>query len=569
MNDNGIQPIKWLKDSWYLAKPYWTSKEKWIAISLVIIVIAFSLLNVYISVLFNQWNNVFYDTLQQFNQTGFYKALIKFGYLVFFSILFQIITFAFRKMLEIRWRRWMTKQYLSNWLTDHAYYKTRFIPNAADNPDQRISQDINSFIVTSLSLTLGLISNLVSLFSFVFILWHLSGNLTFHLGGKGWVINGYMVWVALLYAIIGTYLTFKIGRPLIRLSFAQEKVEANFRFGLMRVREYGENIAFYKTEEQEDASLLKKFNNVIDNFVSIVFRQVKIDILTTGYGLIASIFPLIVAAPRYFAKTIKLGDLTQIAGAFGHVQGSLSYFVDAYGSLASWRAVMDRLIGFQSDLSIAQKLPVVVKKDNSKSYLNLQDFELRLPDQTTILANNLNFNFNAGDRLLIRGNSGCGKTTFLKAIAGLWPFANGKIYQDFSKTELFVAQRVYLPPIGLKEAIVYPLNADSVSNEEISKYLASCSLSYLERRLNDTEDWGKTLSLGEQQRLAFARVLINKPDIVYLDEATSALDETMEAHLYQLLTKELPNSVIISVGHRSTLKEWHNQEYDFSKLQRA
>jgi putative ATP-binding cassette transporter len=565
MQLNSIRkPIQWLKDSWHLARPYWTSEEKWRAIALVSIVIVFNLLTVYMSVLFNKWNNSMYDSLQSFEAHKFYQLMIKFGFLAFFYILFQIVSYYFRKVLEIRWRRWMTNSYLSNWLSHKAYYKTRFIADYVDNPDQRISEDINSFIGTSLGLTLGFISNIVSLFSFVFILWGLSGALSFTVFAHKISIPGYMVWVALLYAIVGTYITFKIGKPLIKLNFRQETLEANFRFGLMRVREYGENIAFYQGEKEEKQSLTTKFSDLVSNFFSIVYRQMKIDIFNIGYSQIANIFPILVAAPRYFAKAIKLGDLMQISGAFGQVQGALSYFIDAYGSLASWRAIMDRLHGFESAISHASSLPVLARDDKPASYLSVNNLNLNLPNQESLLKN-INFELNAGDRLLIKGASGSGKTTLLRALAGLWPFASGDISQNQAKTEMFIAQRPYMPQVSLRQAICYPLTTNLPDDADLLVIMRECGLAYLQSRLDEEVDWGKVLSLGEQQRVAFARVLVNHPDIIYLDEASSALDEAMEAHLYHVLSERLPQSAIISVGHRSTLDVWHNQQITINR----
>ncbi len=557
-------PLIWLKDSWHLARPYWTSQDKWRAIGLVAIVIVFNLLTVYMSVLFNKWNNKMYDSLQHFNQVMFYQLLVKFCYMAFFYILFQIMSYYFRKILEIRWRRWMTQDYLANWLDKHAYYKMRFVDNYADNPDQRISQDIAAFINTALSLTLGFISNVVGLFSFIFILWGLSGPLSFVIGGHHFVIAGYMVWVALIYALVGTFITFKIGRPLIKLNFAQENLEADFRFGLMRVHEYGENIAFYNGEKQEYQGLLVKFNRVVNNFMTTIYRQMKVDIFNIGYSQIANIFPILVASPRYFAKVIQLGDLMQISGAFGQVQGSLSFFIDSYGSLASWRAVMDRLYGFQSVINQSYNLQSIHKQKNDVDYLKVSNLTLKLPNSSRVLINNLNFNLKSGDRLLIRGSSGSGKTTLLRSLAGLWPYVDGEIFQNKTTKELFVAQRPYIPNVSLREAICYPLMDNLPDDDVLGKLLDECGVNYLVSRLGDLADWDKMLSLGEQQRLAFVRILVNEPDIIYLDEATSALDEDMEYKLYQILVQKLANSVIISVGHRSTLHQWHNQEINFN-----
>lgn len=557
-------PWKSFKDCWHLTRPYWTSDDKWRAIGLILVVIAFNLLVVYMSVLFNKWNNSFYDSIQQVNKKAFFSLLVTFSYYAFFYIIFQIISFYFNKTLEIRWRKWLTNYYIEKWLAQHAYYKTRFVSDYVDNPDQRISQDVGSFVSTVLGLTLGMISNIVSLCSFVFILYKISGAFAFTFAGHQFVINGYMVWVALLYAIAGTYITFLIGRPLIKLNFRQETVEADFRFGLMRIREYAENIAFYHGEKQERSKLDGKFNNVISNFMAIVYRQMRLDIFNVFYGQVAIIFPLLVASPRYFARLIQLGDLMQISSAFGRVQGALSFFIDSYGSLASLRATMDRLYGFEHAVSDAQKLKPIKRIVDAKAYLQLNALNISLPNHERNLITNLNLTINSGDRVLICGKSGSGKTTFLRTLAGLWPYVDGEVRYNDSCRELFVAQRPYLPNVTLREAICYPLEHNLPSDEILAQVLSDCGLAYLASRLNDDEQWDKMLSLGEQQRIAFARILVNRPDIIYLDEATSALDESMEQHLYLILIERLPQSAIISVAHRTTLSKYHTKELNFN-----
>jgi putative ATP-binding cassette transporter len=425
-------------------------------------------------------------------------------------------------------------------------------------------------VVTSLSLSLGLLSNIVSLCSFVTILWGLSGALKFTWFNHHFSIAGYMVWVALIYAVIGTYITFKIGQPLIKLNFKQENLEADFRFGLMRVREYSENIAFYRGEAQEQQQLTNKFNVLISNFLATVYQQIKIDIVNVAYSQIANIFPVLVSAPRYFAKVIQLGDVMQIAGAFGHVQGSLSYFIDAYSSLAGLRAVIWRLQEF--DHVVEQSHQLVNLYDihqvtTDENYLVLRHLSVYLPSQQQILLRNVNLKLTSGERLLIQGPSGCGKTTLLRTLAGLWPYAEGEIIHKSNLRELFIGQRPYLPAVSLRDALYYPETANKLANLNIKleQLLQQCGLMHLIHQLDNIVEWNKILSLGEQQRLAFIRILLQKPDIIYLDEATSALDEAMEALLYQLITQQLPRSLIISIGHRSSLNQWHTQQFYFPR----
>lgn len=568
MKQHGIgrTPFVWIKDAWQLAKPYWTSEERYKSSALIGLVIIFNLLVVYMTVLFNSWYNSFYNAIQSYNKTLFFQQIYKFCWLAAIYIALQIIAFYFQKILEIRWRKWMTNYYLDNWFNGKAYYKSRFGIKDCDNPDQRISADIDSFIALFMDLTLGLMNSIVTLFSFAVILWSISGNLSFDAFNHHINIKGYMLYAAIFYAIIGTYLTFKIGKPLIKLNFQQQSYEADFRFGLMRIRENSENIALYNGEIHEKDNLLKQFNNVVTNFVSTVYRQMKIDILGVAYNQVAIILPLVVAAPRYFAKIIKLGDLMQIGQAFGKVQGSLSYFISAYTTLSGFRAIMDRLHGFELSIKETENfIPIQPKITTDKTYLQLKNVNLYLPDGRT-LTQKININLNSGDRMLIRGKSGSGKTTLLRAIAGIWHFASGEIYVKNQLNTLFIGQRPYLPIGTLKEAICYPSPIDMMTDEAMKDLLLCCKLPNLIDKLDVENDWGKILSLGEQQKVIFCKILINKPDIIYLDEVTSSLDEDTEAIMYELLKNSLPHSAIISVGHRSTIAKWHNHILDFNQL---
>ncbi|MCE3268812.1 MAG: transporter ATP-binding protein [Burkholderiales bacterium] len=557
-------PLIWIKDAWFLARPYWTGPDKYKAIALITIVIIFNLLMVAVSVIVNKWYNNFYSALQNYNKASFYKLILIFFIIAFANIVFAVLAYYFRKILEIRWRRWLTAYYLDKWFQSKAYYKTKFLSEISDNPDQRISSDVNSFIVLVMDLLLGLINSVVTLCSFIIILWTIVGPLKFTLAGHHIIIYGYIVWACILYAIAGTYITFKIGRPLIKLDYQQQAYEADFRFGLMRIREHSENIAFYNGEAQEKSELNNRFNNVVNNFVSIIYRQLKIDIFGVGYAQIAILVPFLVAAPRYFAKAIKLGDVMQIVTAFRQVQGALSYFIDAYSSLSGWRATMDRLYGFLLTIENAEKLDGLNIQTNN-SYLRLDKVGIKLPNGNP-LAKNISFDLNSGDCLLIKGRSGSGKTTLLRTIASLWPFANGNIYQKNNLHSIFITQKPYLPIDTLKNAICYPQTQSLPNDAKINELLVKCSLGNLNNRLNDLASWSDILSIGEQQKIAFCRILINKPDIIYLDEATSALDEETEELMYSLIKSELPQSVIVSVGHRSTIAKWHNHTLDFNKL---
>lgn len=554
------------RDAWRLTAPYWRSEEKWKALGLLAVVIGLNLGLVYINVLINKWNSKFYDAIQNYDAGAFWHLMLVFTGLAFGYILVSVYKTYLNQMLQIKWRRWLTNHYLDRWLGRQAYYRLQTEGNPADNPDQRISEDINQFVDLTLSLSLGLLSNVVNFFSFLGILWGLSGALDFAFQGMNFHIPGYMVWAALGYSVVGTWLTKWIGRPLVGLNYQQQRFEADFRFSLVRLREYGESVAFYRGEKAEKDNFGNRFTSVVDNFWSIMRRQKKLNWFTSGYYQIAIIFPYLVMAPAYFAKKGSLGTLTQTADAFGQVQGSLSYIVDAYMNIASWRAIIDRLSGFNNSiervLSSADNKDVQIAEASGVS-IAAAGLDVRLPTGITLLKD-LSFEVNAGEALLIQGPSGSGKSTLLRAIAGIWPHAKGKLHVPSNANKMFVPQKPYMPLGSLRQALVYPA-MDGVDDKTIRELLHVCQLGHLEARLDEVEMWNHILSLGEQQRVAFFRALLFSQDIVFLDEATSALDEPSEAYFYELLRKKLPKAVIVSVGHRHTLKKWHDRTLDLGE----
>lgn len=551
-----------LKAVWALTKPYWVSAERWIALALLAVIIALNLGEVYLNVLFNDWNNDFYNSFQTVNKTAFAQALIRFSCLATIFIIVAVYKTYLNQMLRIKWRKWMTTDYLANWLGKQNYYRMQLFGGKLDNPDQRISDDIEQFIALTLGLSLGLLSAVVTLFSFLHILWKLSGDLSFTIGTTPITIPGYMVWVAIVYAIIGTWITFKIGQPLRRLNFEQQHFEANFRFSLVRLRENTESIAFYKGEPQESAIFHTRFGQVVDNFWQIMKRQKMLNWFTSGYGQIAVIFPFVVAAPRFFAKQIQLGGLMQTASAFGHVQGALSFIIDSFTSIATWEAVIERLSGFTHSIELAEAHATppagFLHTTIPDKIINAQNLTLKLPNGK-ILLSDLNLTLKPGDSLLITGASGVGKSTVLRALSGLWPFVEGSLSVPEHATMLFLPQKPYLPLGSLASVLSYP-SATPANDDDLCAMLQLCKLEKLVDALHHTENWSHMLSLGEQQRIAFARILLTKPDFVFMDEATSAVDEALEVHLYNLLKEKLPNTAIVSVGHRSTLKQWHKNE---------
>ena len=573
---------KTFKAAWSLTKPYWTSEEKWSAWALLLGIITLNLGTVYITVLINEWNNAYYNALQELNVQKFFQQLGIFCVLAGIYIVIAVYSLYLTQMLQIRWRRWLTRRFLGSWLSNRTYYRMQFAPRT-DNPDQRISEDLDQFTSYVLRLSLGLLTSVVTLVSFVVILWGLSGPASIPLGSLGVLhIPGYLVWAALIYAGIGTWLTVKIGRPLVGLNFAQQRFEADFRFSLMRVRENSESVAFYEGESAELGIFNKRFKHVFANFWEIMKRQKRLTWFTAGYSQIAIIFPVVAAAPRFFAKQILLGGLMQIVNAFSSVQTSLSFIITSYTDIATWQAITNRLSGFQQELvgtssrssedcSPEDRAPVSNKSQPTQikfSYgrlgLAVDDLDINLPDGTPLLRG-IKTAVNPGEALLVAGPSGTGKSTLLRAIAGLWPFGQGEVGLGPTPM-LFLPQRPYLPLGSLAEVIHYPHTLESMeSNDLIFDVLNRVGLQKLAADIDAVDDWSKRLSLGEQQRLAFARLLLIRPALVFLDEASSALDEKSEAALYRMLRNAPWRPAIVSVGHRSTLIQFHDRILDLTK----
>lgn len=552
------------KNLWSLIAPYWKSNEKWLAYSLLATVIVLNLGEVYLNVLFNEWYNSFYNALQAVDKKAFIHNLIRFSYLAAIFIGVAVYRIYLNQMLSIRWRRWLTGSLINHWLNKQNYYRLQLNGHSTDNPDQRISEDVGQFIDASLGLSLGLLSAVVTLCSFLTILWTLSGPLDIQFANHTIYIPGYMVWAALAYSIIGTWLTHIIGRPLVALNFNQQRREADFRFSLVRFRENGENIAFYNGEEKEKAHFIQRFNALFNNYWQIMKRQKKLTWLTSFYGQAAIIFPLVVAAPRYFSKQIQLGSLMQIASAFGQVQGSLSFIVSAYPAIASWRATSNRLITFQDHMVKAENYEGFRPSYTNSTTLQTRDLNISLPSGQPLL-HRINFQVGPRESLLITGPSGCGKTTFLRTLAGIWPYAEGLVQLPEKAFIQFLPQKAYLPLGTLKEILYY--SSEQGTDETALEMLQLCKLTHLYDRLHVHQNWSQLLSVGEQQRIGFARAILCKPDFLFLDEATSALDEANEQSLYGLLKSRCPNTSIISVGHRSSLKQWHEKEWSCADYQ--
>ncbi len=556
---------------WRLAAPYFRSEDRLAGRLLLAAVICIELAIVAINVMINQWNARFYNALQDKNWDAFVSEVLFFCMLVAVFIVIAVYQLYLNQWLQIRWRRWMTQQYLSHWLDGSNHYRMQLLGDAADNPDQRIAEDINLFIEKGLYLGLGLLNSVVTLGSFVVILWALSASAPFTLFGIDWAIPGYLVWAALIYSVAGTAIIHWIGKPLIDLNFTQQRYEADFRFNLIRVRENSEQIALLDGETAENRRLLDRFGRVADNWMLIMSRTKKLTFFSAGYTQVSIVFPYAVVSPAYFAGSIQLGGLMQTASAFSSVQGALSFFVSSavYRQLAEWRAVIARLAGFQRAVeagrAVAVSPPVVeVVTGAANAGVQIDDVAVNLPDGTPLVAGD-GLAIPPGDRVLVTGPSGSGKSTLFRAIGGIWPFGKGRIVVPAEARLMMLPQRPYFPVGTLSAAITYPAETAKFSAQQIAEALRAVGLPALAGRLDEDAHWNRMLSLGEQQRLGIARALLQAPDYLFLDEATASLDEASEAALYKLLQERLPKTTLVSIGHRSTLKALHRNRLSFER----
>ncbi len=554
--------------AWALTRPYFASQDKWKARGLLAAIVALNLGLVYMAVLFNDWNKLFYDALQEKNEAVFWAQLGRFTWLAFAFIILAVYKFYLTQLLEVRWRAWMTGHYLQRWLDGQAFYRLELMrfqqqPNAGqanpDNPDQRIQEDINLFTTYTVSLSMGLLNAVVTLASFVGILWGLSGGFAFTMGGSSYNIPGFMVWMAVLYCAVGSLLTHYIGRPQIRLNFEQQRVEADFRHHMVRVREYSESIALDRGEAVEQAQLDLRFSRVLGNYLRLIKAQKNLVWFTSFFGQAAVVFPFVVAAPRFFSGAIQLGELMQISSAFGQVQGALSWFVDSYSNLASWRATTDRLTSFEASFTALSHAQRPLSAIDSEA-LDVSNLSLALPNGNVLLADTA-LHAGAGARVLLQGPSGSGKSTLFRTLAGIWPFATGRLARPMDA--MFIPQRPYFPNGPLRDALAYPALAERYSDAQLRQALQEAELPALAERLDETGAWGQQLSGGEQQRLAIARVLLKKPRWVFADEATSALDEATEKKVYEQLLSlvRAGDGALFSIAHRPAVASFHGTRW--------
>ena len=550
-----VRLTHWGKQFWMFAGGYLSPKRSIKPLLFFVLIVTLTLFSVRLSLVHSTWYNNMYTALQEFNQTVFWEQMILFCFIAGFSVAAALISYYLNQRFSINWIEWLNTELLEKWMDKRAYYKSQYIGNNLDNPDQRIQQDIQSYVKTTLSLSTGVIDAVTSMISYTILLWGLAGPMTL----LGIEIPRAMVYLVFAYVIFTTLIAFWLGKPLIRLNFANEKLNANYRYSLIRVKEYAESIAFYAGEKVEKSQLYKQFRAVIDNMWDIVFRALKF----SGFNLVVSqisvVFPLLIQVGRYFEKQIKLGDLMQTLQVFGKLHSNLSFFRNTYDSFAEYKATLDRLTGFHYSVEAAQKQSKTDITDHPTDVI-FQHLSVKSP-MGKILIKDLNLTLTQGNSLLIQGQSGVGKTTLLRTIAGLWSYAEGKIFCPQHNT-LFLSQRPYLPQGNLLTALYYPDITENVDLAKITRVLEQVQLAHLQDRLEQEQDWSRILSLGEQQRLAFARLLLHKPKVAFLDEASASLDEGMEHAMYRLIREELPNTTIISVGHRSTLVPLHQQQLE-------
>ena len=549
-----------------LAAPYFRSDEKWKARALLLAIVALNLGYVYVAVLGNQWYGRFYDALQNKDSAVFWREIGVFGWIAFANIAVQVVKFYLTQLLQVRWRAWMTRHYLSRWLADKTFYHLELARyrtgdgQTPDNPDQRIQEDMQLFTDYTVTLSMGLLNAVVTLLSFIGILWALSGVVPVTLGGSTYNVVGSMVWIALIYCIVGTVITHYIGRPLIGLNFRQQRFEADFRHHLIRVREYSEAIALDKGEPVEHRQLDTRFGSVLKNYLQLIKQQKNLVGFTSFFGQAAVIFPFIVAAPRFFSGAIQLGQLMQISSAFGKVQDSLSWFVDNYDRVAVWRATTDRLTSFDDAMNAHASTVSTLERTPATNGLRADALDISLPDGALLLQNT-SLAVQPGDSVLLQGPSGSGKSTLFRSFAGIWPYAEGRV--QVPEGAMFIPQRPYVPDGRLRDALAYPQPASDYSDAQLRQALDDALLPALAERLDDSDSWGQKLSGGEQQRLAIARVLLRKPQWLFADEATSALDAKAESTLYQRLSDGVraAGGAMVSIAHRPSVGAFHDKRW--------
>lgn len=555
--------------AWELIKSYWQSDQRASAYFFYSVIVIMTIALVGFDVVFTYWYNYFYNALQAYDVHTTTRLLVVFFILAAFFIVLQVYRYYVTQIFSLRWRRWLTGQLLGRWLEKRGYYYLENFDEKTDNPDQRIQEDAATIVTHTLDLSVGLISAVTTFPAFVYILWTLSGILTIPLGSYGTLhLPGYLVWVCILYNIVGTIITFKIGKPLVALNFEQQRREASFRFAAIDLRSHSEPVALYNGEHHQRTILDRLFGNVLQNWYAIILRQKLLLWFTGGFNQTAVVLPLLVALPNYFDKIFLLGGLMQSIKAFSSVQDSLAYLINSYTQIANWRAICARLTSFLNHIHDAEvkaeKENHLIVKENDAKEIAAEKVTIKTPQDQWLLKN-ITEKFVHGKNYLIKGESGIGKSTFIRTIAGIWPFTSGEVILPKHERIMYLPQKPYMPIGTLAEAILFPDKHNPELQKHLEQALRACNLEQFVPRLHETATWSEQLSPGEQQRIAFARVLLHKPNWVFLDESTSMLDLANEKQLYEVLKKELPNCSVVSVGHRPTLDAYHDHIVDMTK----
>lgn len=548
-----------------LAGGFYTSDEKRTAWALTAGVLALTLLQIAIQVRFNLWNRDFFNALENRDRDAFFGQMGLFVGLTVASMTTAVFALYVRQMLQLRWRRWLVHRLQRRWLEGSRHYQLNFLPGAADNPDQRISENTRWATAMAVDMAVGLVQSLLMLVSFVGILWTLSGPLFVAFGANEFEIPAYMVWAALLYAIIGSGITWMIGRPMVDINIRRNQAESEHRFALIRLRENSEGVALIRGEADEDRGLQRSFGGVVGVMKELMRTERNLMWLTSAYGMVAGVFPILVASPRYFAGAITLGVLMQIGSAFFEVTKSLNWFVDNFPRLADWRSHIERVVELEDSFDAADELDAEAKivvvegpLPDGREVLAFRDLQIAHADGNVVIQE-ANAEIAEGEKVLIVGESGTGKSTLFRAIAGVWPWGSGEIRVPTRERMMFMPQRPYLPLGSLRGAITYPAAPRRFADAQIVAALERCGLPRLVDRLDEEERWDRILSLGEQQRLAFARLLLHKPRWVFMDEATAALDEANQDAMMNLFQEELAGSGLVSIGHRPGLDVYHDR----------
>jgi len=542
-------------------RPFLATRETWIAVAMIVALVLINQAQVAIGVRLSFIRRDYYTALQEMNASEFWRLFL-YGFTpwAFVAILSAVVEYVVQSTLIIRWRQWLTLHYVTRWLGGRRHYAMALAGGATDNPDQRIAEDVNRFIDGGdsgygiYSYSILLISKVSSLVSYSIVLWDISSSFTF----GDIAIPGFLFWAALIYATFGTVTTHLIGWPLTTLLFEKQRREADFRFSLARLREYGEQIALLGGENAERATLAQRFGAIVSNYLAIIDRRKKLVSFTATYGQLSIIIPFVLTAPFFFAGTIKLGVMRQAADAFASVESALAFFIDYYVTLSDFRAVLDRLASFDAAADRADELRAATPTRPAQTRDIKLDVTLTLPDGRRLVEAR-RLEFAPGESALLTGPSGSGKSTLFRAVAGIWPYCDGRIEIPADARVMLLPQRPYVPIGSLARAVAYPAEPEAYSRHDIAAALETARLPDFVASLEVESNWGQRLSGGEQQRVAIARALLAKPDWLFLDEATSALDEKLESEIYSVLKERLPRTTIVSIGHRSSLYAFHRR----------